>query len=157
MPDPEPVTSETLSGSYFNGAKVTFYKEPKIRDVTQQETYSVLEVYDIDMEVDVSTTSNAESFGGAKLGWNCWQEGDEVDEEVLVSSGSYGSGEYPSLVFTSKGSILSIKGSFKANIPGWNALNNLQLVLTLYRSVGSANTLVEYGLSKVFYYPAPKA
>ena len=34
VPNPEPISSETLSGSYFSGAKVTFYKEPKIRDIT---------------------------------------------------------------------------------------------------------------------------
>ena len=146
------MSSETLSGGFFAGAKVTFYKEPKIRDVTAAETHTVLEIYDIDMEVDVSTSSNADSFGGAKLGWSCWGEGGEGEE--IVSSGSYGSGETASLVFTSKGFILSIKGSFKANTSGWDSL---QLVLALSKSIGVSSSLVEYALSKWFYWPAPKA
>ena len=151
-PDPEPVSSETLSGSYFSGAKVTFYKEPKIRDITTTESHTVLEVYDIDMAVDVSTTSNADSFGGAELGWECWDEGGEGEE--VVSSGSYATGETSSLTFTNSGTKTLIRGSFKANTPSWSSL---QLVLTLNRSIGTSLTPVKYSLSKIFYWPAPTA
>ena len=152
-PDPEPVSSETLSGGYFSGAKVTFYKEPKIRDVTNTESHSVLEVYDIDMTVDVSSTANADSFGGGELGWQCWNDNDEDTGEIIVSEGSIASGETASLVFTHNGTKVSIKGSFKANTSGWSWM---QLVLTLNRSVGAGSTPVKYSLSKSFYWPAPK-
>ena len=105
------------------------------------------------MGVDVSTTSNSDSFGGAKLGWECWDENDEGTGEEIVSSGSYSSGETPSLVFTNNGAKVSIKGSFKANTSGWS---NLNFVLTLNRTVGGATSPAKYALSKVFYWPAPK-
>ena len=114
----------------------------------------MLEVYDIDMTVDVSPTANADSFGGAELGWECWDENDEGTGEEIVSDGSYASGETASLVFTHSGTNVSIKGSFKADTPGWSWL---QLVLTLNRSVGAALNPVKYSLSKSFYWPAPKA
>ena len=152
-PEPEPVSSETLSGGFFAGAKVTFYKTPKIRDVTNTESHTVLEVYDIDMTVDVSPTANVDSFGGCELGWQCWNEADDDSGETIVSEGSYASGETASLVFTSNGANVSIKGSFKANTPGWSWM---QLVLTLNRSIGASVTPVKYSLSKSFYWPAPK-
>lgn len=113
----------------------------------------MLEIYDIDMNVDVSSTANVDSFGGGKLGWQCWNEADDDSGEIIVSEGSYASGETASLVFTHNGTNVSIKGSFKANTPGWSWL---QLVLTLNRSVGAGSTPVKYLLSKSFYWPAPK-